>query len=68
MLALYHRMNDAVAFMKAALESNGWKEIAPEIVMAAAGLCYSLKSLLQGKLPRIRWQIWSGKWQAASDV
>ena len=106
-----HRSCDAVAFMRAALEANGWtqkskvrvladgadglsslvttaaekttrrvldwfhismrlrpiEQMAAGIVMAAGSSVAGLKRLLQEKLPRIRWQMWNGKWQAALE-
>ena len=106
-----HRACDAGAFMKAALQSNGWtaksqvrvladgadglanlvsgaaekktrrvldwfhismrlrpiEQMSPGIAIAAGGSDSVLTELLNEKLPRLRYQMWNGKWRAALD-
>ena len=106
-----HRRCDPEAFMKAALQTNGWtqeshvrvladgadglsnlvsaaaektthrvldwfhismrlrpiEQMSSGIAVAAGSSDSILNELLQQKLPRMRYQMWHGKWQAAFD-
>ena len=106
-----HRLCDAKAFMKAALQTNGWtqgsqvrvladgadglsnlvsraaekptrwvldwfhismrlrpiEQMSSAIAHAAGSSDLVLNELLNEKLPRLRYQMWNGKWQAALE-
>jgi hypothetical protein len=43
------------------------EQMASRIAIAAAGVNSTLNELLSKKLPRIRYQMWNGKWRAARE-
>jgi hypothetical protein len=43
------------------------EKMSPRIAIAAAGVNSTLDELLSNKLPRMRYQMWNGKWRAALE-